>query len=546
MPQTTVRTPDGNTVTVNHPEGATDEQIIAYARENYSPPEQTARSVGDQFTGLSESSGMNFLAGIGKGFVDLGRGVQQRGLDVFGMLPENRFSEGARQRQEELRRDEALTRERDAPLRATKAGLAGEITGNIAATLPFGLGAGTIPRAMALGAAEGAALPTVSSDETAFNIGAGGLFGAGGQLASRGVSRLLNPVTRNVSDRLDDAVNLLRREGVDLDVGQRTGSGGAQKVRSFLADNPLTYGRQADFADRQGRQFTRAVLRTAGIDGDELTPKLLNGALDDVGNLIDDAAVANPARFDSQFAADLQMIRQSIPGSVGDEGAQRALIHNMDRLISSVDARGQIPGGIFTKVRSDLSKLSTKTPVAREIQEAMLDSLQRSGGDPEKLRKAIAQYRNIQIIQNATDLGVDKTISPLKLSSTLNNRRNRTLYQRRLGHPTSVRLAELAEAGRSILPQAFPDSGTAGRRFTGEMILGASGLGAGLATGQDVGDAALMGVGAMGLPYLLQRGLLSQGAAGNYLAQGAGTSVPPMIEALIRQGIISGGVVGGK
>ena len=123
MPQTKVRTPDGNTVTVNHPEGATDEQIIAYAQQNYSP-EPAAQPQTPQATGVSESGGMNFLAGVGKAFSDLGRGVQQRGLDLVSMLPESGFirqsdPQAIQQRQGELRREEQLTRERDAPRRCS-------------------------------------------------------------------------------------------------------------------------------------------------------------------------------------------------------------------------------------------------------------------------------------------------------------------------------------------------------------------------------------------------------------------------------------------
>jgi len=40
MPQTTVNTPDGGTVTVNHPEGATEEQILRFAKQQYVPPKE--------------------------------------------------------------------------------------------------------------------------------------------------------------------------------------------------------------------------------------------------------------------------------------------------------------------------------------------------------------------------------------------------------------------------------------------------------------------------------------------------------------------------
>lgn len=42
MPKTKVNTPDGGTITVEHPEGATQDQILRFAQQQYSPPESKA------------------------------------------------------------------------------------------------------------------------------------------------------------------------------------------------------------------------------------------------------------------------------------------------------------------------------------------------------------------------------------------------------------------------------------------------------------------------------------------------------------------------
>jgi len=46
MPQTTVNTPDGGTVTVNHPEGATEEQILRFAKQQYVAPKEETYAEG--------------------------------------------------------------------------------------------------------------------------------------------------------------------------------------------------------------------------------------------------------------------------------------------------------------------------------------------------------------------------------------------------------------------------------------------------------------------------------------------------------------------
>ena len=98
-------------------------------------------------------------------------------------------------------------------------------------------------------------------------------------------------------------------------------------------------------------------------------------------------------------------------------------------IFSSVNSRGEIPGDAFVGIRGSLSKLSAKTPIARDVERSLLDALQRSGGNPDALKSALARYRNLQIIENSIDKGVDKTVSPLRLSNTLNQQRNRALFE---------------------------------------------------------------------------------------------------------------------
>lgn len=543
MPQTKVNTPDGRTITVNHPEGASQEQILRFAKIQYqqreAPQEQPVSPV-------SESGFENYLAGVGKAFSDIGLGARQRFYDVASAIPtpgsisaRGSLGDIASQRRDELQEEAAARRQRDRPLTETRAGLAGEITGNIAAFLPAGGVAGTLPRAMTLGATEGALIPSVSNQETVFNAATGGALGAVGELGSRGVKRLVQPFSRRGSAKT--AVQILDDAGVDLDVAQRSGNEGAQRLRSALGDNPLTAATQRNFAEKQQRQFTKAVLKTIGVNGDELSPSLLNEALDDVDRIITGAAKQNPMRLDPQFMAELRMVSNRIPSEVGDTGIENALLRNIDNIINSANSSGQLPGDAFVGIRGNLSKLSTKTPIARDIQEAMLDALDRAGGSSGELRNALAKYRNIKIIQNALDKGTEKTVSPRRLANTFGQIRNRSVSQRGLGHPSTVELAQLAAAGSDLLPETLGNSGTFGRMLVGEGVLFGGGLAGGLASGQDVGDAAAIGAGAAALPLILQRGFNSQGLAGKYMS-GAGPAMSPLIDALIRQGIITGGL----
>ena len=106
------------------------------------------------------SGGKRFLAGIGKAMVDIGRGAGQ----MVGAVS-----------QEDIDR----ARELDKPLMETGAGMAGNVVGNIAATLPtaFIPGVNTITGGAATGAVLGALQPTGTGESRLNNAIAGGAIG---------------------------------------------------------------------------------------------------------------------------------------------------------------------------------------------------------------------------------------------------------------------------------------------------------------------------------------------------------------------------------
>lgn len=119
----------------------------------------------------SKSDFQNYRAGWGKGAVDMARGAGQ----WLGLVS---------------REDVADSRERDAPLMDTKAGKFGNISGAMATAAPaaFIPGANTVAGASLIGAGLGAIQPSVSTGETAGNIGLGAATGAGSLLAGRGIA----------------------------------------------------------------------------------------------------------------------------------------------------------------------------------------------------------------------------------------------------------------------------------------------------------------------------------------------------------------------
>jgi hypothetical protein len=165
--------PDGGTYEVNAPDTATEAEVMAYAQANYKPKTKLEPLKADPTEGMSGLD--KFRAGVGKAFVDIGRGAGQ----LVGAVS---------------RDDVAESRRLDSSLMNTGAGVAGNLAGNVALLAPTAMipGAATIPGAAAIGAATGALQPSVSTKETITNMALGGAGGASGQAIANKVPGLLN------------------------------------------------------------------------------------------------------------------------------------------------------------------------------------------------------------------------------------------------------------------------------------------------------------------------------------------------------------------
>lgn len=185
--------PDGAVYEVNAPEGATEDQVLAYVRQSSGKPKKTVQAAKqpehDPTEGMSGPE--LFAAGIGKSIYDTGRGVKQ----LFGGL--------SREQVDEQRR-------LDAPLARRGAGMAGNIAGTVAqVVVPGGAavrGASAAPRAAGAvraaalpstiagnavqGAVIGAVQPVGSGDSRLANMLLGGGAGAAGSAIPKGIGAL--------------------------------------------------------------------------------------------------------------------------------------------------------------------------------------------------------------------------------------------------------------------------------------------------------------------------------------------------------------------
>jgi hypothetical protein len=276
-----ITAPDGQSYEVNAPEGATEQDAMAYVQKNLYKPKAAEKGPdpsegGINFrpfgldTGLEMPQGLSrFLAGAGKGMTDIGRGAAQ----MVGAID---------------RQDVDEIKKRDAPLMNTGAGMAGDVVGQIAPAIPFA--AAGIPAAIGVGAAQGALTPVGTQDSRLQNMAIGGGLGAagpvlvrGGNAAYQGAKSLVQPLTRSGQEQIAAdvlrasatnpqaaAANLARaREfvpGSSPTVGQAAQDPGLAQLERTLLNNPEYAGPLNSRFAAQKAARSKAVADVAGSD----------------------------------------------------------------------------------------------------------------------------------------------------------------------------------------------------------------------------------------------------------------------------------------
>lgn len=437
------------------------------------PKATAAAPARDPTEGMSGSD--KFVSGVGKSFVDTGRGIYQLGASLghaMGMVPDEKMRQ--------IQADADESKHLDEPLMNTGAGMAGDIAGGatqIAALpelLPAKLAASPLLASTLGAAAYSGAQPAATGESRGLNTALGAAGGAGGELAGKALGFAAQPLRTALDGAGKSAVDTLKRAGIPLDLAQQTGNRVALTMKNVIADNPLI-GPSA-FPEEQGKAFNRAALKVMGIHDPAVSAaddETMDAGRKAITGVMDDVADRNPIQYDGGLESDLARIEKEAPGSLtaDDMGPVRANMNNIVQ--SAADNQGVIPGTVYQKLRSNLGALSKNpkyAPVMGDIQEALDDAFQRSTSpeDQQALVTARQQYRAMKQIEGAIDPSTGD-ISPGKLLGQINTKanRNQSLYGR--GDQT---LVDLAKAGKNVLAPHNPNSGTA-RRLAGMAAMGA-------------------------------------------------------------------------
>lgn len=380
--------------------------------------------------------------------------------------------------------DEAAVIANRTILQESPAALAGNVAMNI-------LGLGKVAPAsllgsMALGGALGAAEPVLEGESAAKNIAAGAAFGAAGNLAGRGISRVIKP-------KAVERAGGLIREGVTPTPGQALG-GFAQRAEEGLTSVPVLGDAIRSGQRRAVEQFNRAAINRALTPiGKDIGKKVGREAVREAGEMVsqayDDLLPKLKVVADPDFVTDIQGLRTLAQGMPTQRADQFANILK-NEVLGKFTKQGRMHPETMKAVESKLGgliRLYGKSQDAdqrllsdalKEAQAALRRMVER--GNPNyagELAKVNTAYANLLRVENAAGRvgSAEGVFSPEALRGA--TRAMDSSLRKRAFSQGRALMQDLAESGVDVLGKKVPDSGTP---FRALMASGPLGVGTGV------------------------------------------------------------------
>lgn len=437
--------------------------VAAYQQAKAAPrPEVIDNMSADPTQGMSRTD--KFLAGAGKGMTDVARGVGQ----VLGLVDQQAIDDAKR---------------RDAPLMDSGAGMAGNITGAVAATYPLARipGANTLAGAALIGTASGALEPVASDESRLAKTLMGGAAGLGGEAIARGLSRVLSP-------RTAPAVRQLMDEGVTPTPGGILG-GIPQKMESAMESWPIagqaiTGAKAAVTEEFNGAAINRA-LSPIGQRVTSIGHEGMRQAREAVEQSYDDALSLLPTvQIDAPFAMAINRTRQAAQSLIPDRARQLEKILD-DEVAGRIAGSQQISGDLLHTIESQVKRkasqlLKTQGYDEQQMGAALSDlvteiralAARSSPEAADALKKSDAAYAMLLRLERAAgSQGAPQGVfTPTQLGSAVRGMDN-SLRKVNIAQGEGL-MQDLATSGREVLGGNLPNSGTTDRALMAALMSG--------------------------------------------------------------------------
>jgi hypothetical protein len=519
-----VTAPDGQAFEINAPDGASQDEVLAYAQQNFPKPEASVagdlkQGAGNLAAGLvrgAGSIGATILAPYdmakdaiaGKG-LSLESNRQRRadmdaGLQTMGAEPDSMLYKGGKLGGEiagtlgvgGALANGARAMGASAPVVSALA-TSGLRTGNAAAPLLSKAGAMNLATRAAGGAITGGVSAGMVNPEDA---GTGAMIGgalpvstAALGAAGRGMGRAVRgaPVAPEVRDLAMRAKDL----GIDIPADRIANSKPMNALASSLNYVPFS-GRAATEA-KMSSQLNQALSRTFGQDSDNVT-QALRKADDVLGGQFDDFLRSNTVRVDKKFVEDLAEAANQASRELGTDGAS-IISKQVDEIISKA-ATGEIDGQTAYNIKKTLDRIGNRNSpeafYALDLKHKLMDVLNRSVGD----EKAAAfsnlrqQYGNMLSLQKLAKNGAEGDISVARLAN-MRGIRNKNVQELA---DIAAQFVKEREGQHGAAQRAYGAMGAAAAGYFGGPATAIGGMAAGRAAngllGSNLARDAILGI----------------------------------------------------
>lgn len=351
-------------------------------------------------------------------------------------------------------------------------------------TLGARIGAGAV-----LGGASSALSPVDGADywsDKGKQIATGAALGGAAPAVMAGVSRVISPnATRNAN------LQLLKQEGVNPTVGQSLG-GRWNALEEKAQSVPILGDMISKARTTANTQFETAAHNRAlapigqslpdgvvGRDAVTYTESALKNAYDDVLNRI------GAIQPDQTFTSNVANLQGMVNRLVMPKAEKAKFTAALNDVTDSIDPNGVITSDAYKALESSLGtdarKLGASTniyegklaPAVKQLQGELRDMLQRqAGSNADDLKAVNAGWANFKRVQNAASkVGAeDGKFTPAQFANAvraMDKSKDKGAFAR-----GSALGQDLGDAGKSVLGQKVPNSGTADRLFMGGGALG--------------------------------------------------------------------------
>lgn len=549
MAQFIVTSPDGQKFKINAPEGATQEQALSYAQQQFAQRGPSLKQTNpEEYDPASPEYKKkygpaavpffdNFWAGAGKAVVDTGRGLAQiYGHAADAVAPRQRnlsdiITGRDPSRSAEIQQSIDESAARDAPLNHTVGGVTGNIAGNAAMwAIPTGglVKGATLPvralKSAGLGAAIANTQPVTTGQSRLQKTVLGAAGGAAGEALATGVGAAANWASNKLASRAaaaqaDESLNSAR----DAILGQAREAGYVvppTAANPNLASTALeSYSgkaatRQAA-AVKNARVTNELVRQDLAIPANQpITREALESVIRREGRVYAQVKSSGPMTADAQYLDDLQAVltvgndlESAYPG-IGAQANEK--VQQLVQAISSKEHTAENAVSLF-KLLNERAKENFKAAFsggdsqALELARAQSAAADAVGGLIERNLQANGQQGLASAWQNAR-VTIAKAYQAQSALQGNNISAAALARQLRKGKPLSGGMGLAARFADQFGDVAgIPKSGVGVSKL--EAFVGTGGIGAGFLAGGAPG--AVAAAGAAATPYGTRQALLS-------------------------------------